>query len=354
MLAAESLEAGRAFEAFQTLVHLSDLDSRAEKEPELLAPIHDWLDDTLDSTWRVGSEADEPRLAGQRLVGHRLLYGINRLSLYWFDDPANYVNEHSRVLHAVARRIEAAWQKWLDARLPDEELSTSLPAKLVRRWFERDRKPVDSEDGRWFANEADLPAYRRLLEIASLNGLVEASQLARVLGGASDPVQATLTRIFLEEYGGGRLHRKHSTFFASMLEEQGLSTQPEAYLEQVPWEVLAVINQAFYLSENRRHYVRFCGAFAYTETSTPASFARYVAAAKRLGFGDGRTDYWTLHVKEDQRHGQWMLDEIALPLIERFPEQAHELLRGYALQRLIESDAAQATARACRAATESR
>lgn len=339
-----------ADQAFARLVRLPNLDDRVAHEPALIRPLSDWLDETLHRVWRPGSDADAPALVSDRLACHRLLYGVNRLRLYWFDDPAHYVNEHSRVLHALAGRIEGAWQQWLNERLSAEDVKTQAPGALVRQWFERDRVPVESVDGHWFANEADVAAYRRLLEIASLNGLVEASQMTRVLGGASDPVQATLTRIFLEEYGGGRLHRKHSTFFASMLEEQGLSTRPEAYLNEVPWEVLAVINQAFFLTESRSHYVRFCGAFTYTEVSTPASFARYAAAARRLGFGDGRTDYWTLHVKEDTRHGQWMLDEIALKLIERFPQQVPALLHGYAQQRLIESDAARATAHACRQA----
>lgn len=340
--------------AFSSLVRMPDLDAQVARDPALMGPLQDWLDESLDRVWRAGSDTDDAALVSDRLASQRILYGINRLRLYWFDDPAHYVNEHSRVLHALGRRIENAWQAWLEARLPASALETSAPDTLVRQWFERDRVPVDNADARWFATEADLAAYRRLLEIASLNGLVEASQMARVLGGASDPVQSTLTRIFLEEYGGGRLHRKHSTFFAAMLEEQGLSTQAEAYLDRVPWQVLAVINQAFFLTESRSHYLRFCGAFTYTEVSTPASFARYVAAAQRLGLASGRTDYWTLHVKEDARHGQWMIDEIALPLIDRFPAQAPALLQGYARQRLIEGDAARATAEACRAAAGSR
>ncbi|WP_229456445.1 hypothetical protein, partial [Nostoc sp. CHAB 5715] len=27
--------------------------------------------------------------------------------------------------------------------------------------------------------------------------------------------------------------------------------------------------------------------------------------------------YWELHIREDERHGRWMLDDVALPLAER-------------------------------------
>ena len=136
-----------------------------------------------------------------------------------------------------------------------------------------------------------------------------------------------------------------------MLEQQGMSTKPEAYFARVPWEGLAAINHAFYLTENKRHYQRFCGAFSYTEVSTPVSFYGYAAAAKRLGLARHDGDYWSLHIREDERHGAWMIEEVALPLLELFPQQQHEILFGYAQQRAVEAMAGAATARACRAAT---
>ena len=33
------------------------------------------------------------------------------------------------------------------------------------------------------------------------------------------------------------MHKKHSTFFAKMLEEVGLSSEPEHYFDLVPWQV---------------------------------------------------------------------------------------------------------------------
>jgi hypothetical protein len=78
------------------------------------------------------------------------------------------------------------------------------------------------------------------------------------------------------------------------------------------------------------------------------SFRGYAAAARRLGLSDGERDYWSLHIREDERHGRWMVDEVAAPLLERFPAQRGELLSGYAQQRIVEGDAAAATLAACR------
>jgi len=49
----------------------------------------------------------------------------------------------------------------------------------------------------------------------------------------------------------------------------------------------------------------------YFEVAGPAAY-RYLAAAATgiLRGGDG---LWELHIREDERHGRWMLDDVALP-----------------------------------------
>jgi IS5 family transposase len=45
--------------------------------------------------------------------------------------------------------------------------------------------------------------------------------------------------------------------------------------------------------------------------------------------------YWELHIKEDERHGQWMLQDVALPLAAQYPDDAWELVLGYDQERLL-------------------
>jgi hypothetical protein len=135
-----------------------------------------------------------------------------------------------------------------------------------------------------------------------------------------------------------------------MLTELGMRTDAEAYFDLVPWEVLAGINHSFLLSERKRFYLRYVGGLLYTEVSVPAAFDNYRAAAARLGMSEAARGYWELHIREDERHGRWMLHDVALPLAEKYPREAWEIVLGYDQQRHMSERAGLSVERAARAA----
>ena len=315
------------------LIALDDLDAALAERPSLAAPFEARLDAQLDHAFGGG-----PGAPAAHLYVQRTLYRVNRLSFFWDDDLASYANERSAYLLRTRARIEERWQAWelrqMSADL-DRLRRTPDVAAALRARAARDLAPQPGPRDRAFAAYLDEAGYRRLLEIFSLDALVEASQMSRTLGGVAGPVHAYMTRLLLEEYGGGRLHHKHSSYFAEMLDHFGMDTRPEAYFLAVPWEVLAAINHSFLLSERKRWYFRYLGGLLYTETSTPAAFARYLRAAERLGAPPKAASYWSVHIKADAVHGRWMLDEVALPMAERHPADAWELLWGYDQQAFL-------------------
>ncbi len=281
---------------------------------------------------------------------HRVLYRINRLTLFWYDDLHNYRNERSAYLQGLRDRIENPWQEAEQRAHALDRLRGVDVAAGLRSRTALDLDPPASMAGVFFRDRASDVAYQRLLAIASLDGLVEASQLSRTLGGVSNPIQSTMTRLLVEEYGGGRLAKKHSSYFRAMLETLEMSTTPEAYFDVVPWEVLSTINHSFLLSDRKRYFLRYVGGLLYTETSVPAAFRCYSTAATRLALAPDARTYWDLHIKEDARHGPWMLNDVALPLVELYPADAWELLLGYDQQRRMSGRAADATARSAASA----
>jgi hypothetical protein len=334
---------------FESLLKMDELDQRVLSSPSIAGEFEQSLSIALRSAF--GSVPINPANHPHHLFLQRVLYRINRLKFFWYDDLSNYKNEGSDYLRQVQHRIESAWEPWELSHFASER--TSDEGNVFERLRQRaaaDLAPTPSQEAIYFRDHMGIAAYRRLLQIASLDGLVEASQLSRTLGGVSNEIHAMMTRLLVEEYGGGRLSRKHSSFFSHMLEELDMSALPEAHFEVVPWEVLATINHSFLLSERKRFYLRYVGGLLYTEISVPAAFKSYRLAAERLGMSENARGYWDLHIKEDERHGRWMLEHVALPLAAMYPRNAAELVLGYDQQRFMSDRAGKAVAEAAKQA----
>jgi hypothetical protein len=357
VLEARATEAdyNKAEESFAELIKADGLDDYVRRRPLTARLFKRGLEKALATVYKVGPDRFDGYGSYTNEVGHlflqRVLYRINRLKLFWFDDLSNYDNERSSYLQKVRDRIEGAWQAWELALLDDvAALSRENACEALLRRAACDVSPAPSARGLYFRHDVNEVGYRRLLAIASLDGLVEASQLSRTLGGVSNDIHSMMTRLLVEEYGGGRLNRKHSTFFTAMLSELNMRTEPEAYFDLVPWEMLAAINHSFLLSERKRFYLRYVGGLLYTEISVPAAFDNYRAAAERLIMSEAARGYWELHIKEDKRHGQWMLHDVALPLAAKYPGEAWEIVLGYDQQKFISDRAGASIARSVRAA----
>jgi hypothetical protein len=340
----------QAEQQFVNLLDMDDLDGHLNRQPDLARDFEQVLDRAIAIAYR-SADAGSQGNAAHRFV-QRVLYRINRLKFFWYDNLRHYTNERSPYLMSLRNRIEAVWQAWELSQMNLDALrSLQSPEAVKQALSDRaaaDLNPPLSEDSRYLREEMTLAGYKHLLSIASFDGLVEASRLSRILGGAANEIQCTLIRVLIEEYGGGRFHRKHSTFFAKMMEELGLNSEPEAYFDVVPWEVLASINQNFLLTERKRHFLRYNGGLAYFEVAGPAAYRNYLAAAQRLQLSAAAMGYWDLHIREDERHGRWMMDDVTLPLADRYPEDAWELVWGYDQEKQMGDRAAAAVVQSVR------
>lgn len=317
-----------AEEQFLKLLQIENLDQKIRENPECV----DTFEGALAIALPLAYEQEQHHASEQtqaHLFLQRVLYRINRLNLFWYDDLRHYKNERSFYLQWVRNRIEESWQTWESAPFDLEFYQRLEVRQALRDRYAADLNPALTENKRYLREELSLEGYRWLLAIASLDGLVEASRMSRILGGASNEVQAMLIRVLMEEYGNGRFQRKHSTFYAQMMAELALDTRPEGYFHLAPWELLASINHNFLLTERKRYFLRYNGGLTYFEIVGPSIYQDYQMAAQRLGLSDTAMGYWELHIREDERHGQWMLQDVALPLAEMYPADAWELVWGY-------------------------
>jgi len=324
----------KAEEEFIQLIQNSDLDSAVKYNQSLIANFEDVLSFAVLEAYKNNNECDRAHLFLQRV-----LYYINRLKFFWFDDLGNYTNEDSTILFSIRKRIEIEWVEWELNHIASDLLDSLACEEALSKRFKEDLNPLPSKESLFLKDEILLAGYKRLLAITSLDGLVEASQLSRVLGGVGNEIQLMLAKIFWEEYGCGKLSHKHSSYFIAMLNECDMETDPEAYFPLVPWEVLANINHSFLLSEKKKNYLRYVGGLLYVEVSAPSAFKNYQKAGERIGLSDAGTGYWSTHIKEDIRHGEWMLNKVAFPLKSNYPEHAWQIVLGYDQQKFISTRA---------------
>lgn len=322
-----------AEQQFVQFLTTENLDQQILAQPALIQQFEATLNHALASAYSTAYgqpvALDVALDNAAHLFLQRILYRFNRLNFFWYQDLHQYTNERSTYLQWVRDRIESIWQDWELAQIDVDHIRRVNVEQALTERAKSDLDPPLSESKRYIREQMTLAGYRHLIAIASLDGLVESSRLCHILGGASNEIQATLIRVLLEEYGNGRLNRKHSTFFAQMMEELGLNSQPEVYFDLASWEVLACINHNFLLTQRKRYFLRYNGGFTYFEIFGPSIYRDYMAAAQRLGLSDQAMGYWELHIREDERHGQWMLQQVALPLAAQYPKEAWELVLGY-------------------------
>eukprot|EP00877_Chromochloris_zofingiensis_P012135 jgi/Chrzof1/7175/Cz02g13250.t1 len=310
-----------------------------------------------DGSQTPGADDESTEVTAAHTFLQRVLYKINRLSHFWYDDLSLYENERSFFLQRLRNTIEESWQQWETTQLPGgvEQYKTMSIEDMKQRLvdsYHRDVNPEPNAGLRYIRDDMGPLGYSHLLAIGSLDGLVEASRQSKVCAGTANEVSCAVFRVLMEEYGTGRYSRKHSTFYKTMMQELGLNTAEEYYLDLVPWQALANANNNFLLTERRRHYLRYNGGLSFFEINGPSVYRAYLGAAQRCRLSEAACGYWALHIKEDERHGRQMLDEVALPLVDMYPENAWEVMFGYDQEAFLGVRAGTAVVAALRAAEQ--
>src|SRR5688572_17302470 len=224
------------------LLGQSDPDGCSAVIPDLIEPFEQQLERALRLAYHGSGDWRS------HLFLQQTLYRVNRLALFWADDLSQCEDQRSSHLERSRDRIEAEWQHWEARQIPRASLrATSDIGSALRERTSRDGQFNPTQRLRFFVNMTRA-GYRRLLECSSLDEHLEAGQLARALGGLEPELNDGLARLVFE-LPGGQPRLRQGTAFHPLLEYFCLSTRAEAYLESIPWEILALTNQRFVLVE---------------------------------------------------------------------------------------------------------
>lgn len=181
-----------------------------------------------------------------------------------------------------------------------------------------------------------------LLMQHAVDFLPESSHMARFAKGDYGDTQSAVFRVLLDEYGYGKHETKHSTLFKATLKSVGLLDNSHAYWNFYLTSSLLNNNYFHKLTRNPECFFEYVGAITYAENS----FGPYCGRVKNLllqHFSGVDPRYYTEHVHIDDFHGSMTLNEILLPLAERYgPSVYPEFVRGIEmscmLQQIMEED----------------
>jgi len=156
-------EARGADAQFAGLTDAVNLDRKLRANPGMAARFEGTLTRAVRAAFREATEIDSAHWLLQRT-----LYRVNRLGLFWHDDPRKYVNERSPYLMAVRERIERAWQEWEANELDLPGLRRLEVPLALRSRVRADLAAAPSAAGRYFAQATTADGYCRLVQIAAL------------------------------------------------------------------------------------------------------------------------------------------------------------------------------------------
>ncbi|MDY7562380.1 iron-containing redox enzyme family protein [Pseudomonas sp. 10B1] len=183
---------------------------------------------------------------------------------------------------------------------------------------------------------------RFLLMQHAVDFLPESSHMARFAKGDYGEAQSAMFRVLLDEFGYGKHAAKHSTLFKETLKSVGMLDNSHAYWNFYLNSSLLNNNYFHMLTRSPERFFEYVGAITYAENA----FGPYCGRVKTLiqhVFTEADTRYYTEHVHIDSYHGSMTLNEILLPLADRFgasiyPDFVKGIEMACILQHIMEED----------------
>ncbi|MDO8954599.1 MAG: iron-containing redox enzyme family protein [Gammaproteobacteria bacterium] len=285
----------------------------------------------------------------KNLILNKLLLTIYEQDLLFLDQ--NYTNPHSReafksfydpyfVANGKALRpfIEKLVFGFLDNEIEiigkwnKDKLNQYLQSVITEQESTKSELCTSIEN----LDKPELAGKMLLIQMAP-DFLSEASAMARTLPGAYGEEQSEIMKVFIDEYGYGVHHAKHSTLFESTLESIGMNKNLHHYYDSYLPTSLMLVNYFHYVCGNKHNWFKYLGALYYTEASIP-HFNKQISAVLRKILPGIDTKYFDEHVHIDQHHRRMVLDKIIGKSIDRYGESIiDDILHGFESFRLLQT-----------------
>jgi hypothetical protein len=255
------------------------------------------------------------------------------------DDYHSFYDDGRAVMAAVAR-------PWLERYLfsfLDGEVNTSgswTPATLIEYFTAfadgaQERRGNPAVDAVLASSNREHAARTLLIQLAN-DFLVEASAMARNVLGNYGMLQSSLFKVVIDEYGYGVHGSKHSTLYEQLMRSVALDPTAHAHWQFYVTSTLLLNNYYNYICKNHRSFFRYIGAIFYAETTFIHTCCDYAEMMRQVFGRDADVAYFMEHVHIDRHHSRMVLQELVMPILDRFgPTAVAGLLRGFEEARVL-------------------
>ena len=234
-------------------------------------------------------------------------------------------------LLALRRDLERVFERALRAEVAggadvpavlDELLVEPIPGTGVSHFLR--------DDGEWWH-------LREHVVHRSIYHHKEADPHAWVIPRLRGQAKAALVAVEFDEFGGGHGDRAHAQLYADLMAASGLDTGYLSYFDDVPPQIVAIVNMMSLFGLHRRLRGALVGHFAAAEITTAPSARRIAQAIERLGGGPRTTHFFTEHIEADAVHEQVLRHDVIGDLLDREPELASDVVFGVRATELLEA-----------------
>lgn len=162
--------------------------------------------------------------------------------------------------------------------------------------------------------------------------------------GIEDEIRPELADNFWDEMGRGSYQERHVDLYRNLLEYVGVNLPgdtlaAEHFHGHLNWQGLAGYNLYLFLCLHRKNQFRSLGALGAAEMMDPEQYSKVLTACRRVGLEDeDKLAYYSGHAEMDIAHGDGWLENVLLPLVQKYPDRRHEIVQGALMRMNVTQD----------------
>lgn len=293
----------------------------------------------VSAVWDLRVDAADGDAAADLHVRHQTLMRAYqaRYMLLPTQAPGGSIVEHlNRHYDSDAMAELEALRRDLEAELIAPLLAparAAVPDQAFADWADglvKDlRSGPESPLTAWLADHPQREAhYRNFLLQSSADLLAEASASALGVIGEFGAPQSALFRILIDEFGYGAHAKKHSVLFRAVMRDFGLPDEYNAGWPLFDTAGLELHNAIHFLFQNPRNFFLQIGFLLFAETAYQRSTRDHFRYLSRH-HPEADARYFGEHAHIDLHHTRMVIDEVALPLVDQYGDEAgREIMAG--------------------------